>query len=91
MRISMDGRGRFLDNILIERLWRSLKYECIYLHAFSGGRDARRGIGSWMIFYNNRRPHAAHGGKTPVGVYGERLSASGPGLRPALHPTVLVA
>jgi len=91
VRISMDGRGRFLDNIFIERLWRSLKYECIYLHAFSGGREARQGIGDWMTFYNNRRPHAAHGGATPVSVYRERLSASGPGLRPALHPTALVA
>ena len=91
VRISMDGRGRFLDNIFIERLWRSLKYECIYLHAFSGGRDARQGIGNWMIFYNHRRPHAAHGGETPVGVYRERLSVSGPGLRPDLHPTALVA
>ena len=90
-RISMDGRGRFLDNIFIERLWRSLKYECIYLHAFSGGRQARQGIGDWMIFYNHRRPHAAHRGETPVGVYRERLSASGPGLRPDLHPTALVA
>ncbi len=91
MRISMDGRGRFLDNIFIERLWRSLKYACIYLHAFSGGRDARRGIGDWMIFCNHRRPHAAHGGATPFGVYRERLSASGPNLRPDLHPTALVA
>ncbi len=91
VRISMDGRGRFLDNIFIERLWRSLKYECIYLHAFSGGREARQGIGDWMTFYNHRRPHAAHGGETPVRVYRERLSASGPGSRPALHPTALVA
>jgi len=90
-RISMDGRGRFLDNIFIERLWRSLKYECVYLHAFSGGREARQGIGDWVIFYNHRRPHAAHGGETPVRVYREWLSASGPGLRPALHPTALVA
>src|SRR3546814_9881475 len=48
VRISMDGRGRFLDNIFIERLWRSLKYECIYLHTFSGGREASEGIGWWM-------------------------------------------
>ena len=89
--ISMDGRGRFLDNIFIERLWRSLKYECIYLHAFSGGRAARQGIGDWMTFYNHRRPHAAHGGGTPVRVYRERLSVSGPGLRPTLHPIALVA
>lgn len=91
VRISMDGRGRFLDNIFIERLWRSLKYECIYLHAFSGGREAREGIGRWMTFYNHRRPHAAHGGATPVRVYRDRLSVSGPGLRPDLQPTALVA
>lgn len=91
VRISMDGRGRFLDNIFIERLWRSLKYECIYLHAFMGGREAREGIGRWMTFYNHRRPHAAHGGETPVRVYRDRLSVSGPGLRPDLQPTALVA
>jgi len=91
VRISMDGRGRFLDNIFIERLWRSLKYECVYLHAFSGGREARQGIGDWIGFYNHRRPHAAHGGETPVRVYRNRLSAYGPGLRPDLHPTALVA
>jgi putative transposase len=90
-RISMDGRGRFLDNIFIERLWRSIKYECVYLHAFSGGREARQGIGAWVAFYNHRRPHHVHGGETPGKVYRERLSASGPGLRPALHPTALVA
>ncbi len=50
VRISMDGKGRFLDNIFIERLWRSLKYECVYLHAFSGGREAGAGIGRWIGF-----------------------------------------
>jgi putative transposase len=90
-RISMDSRGRFLDNIFIERLWRSLKYECVYLRAFSGGREARQGIGDWVAFYNDRRPHGVHGGATPGKVYRDRLSASGPGLRPALHPTALVA
>ena len=91
VRISMDGRGRFLDNIFIERLWRSLKYECIYLHAFTGGREARQGIGSWVTFYNHRRPHTAHGGRTPIDVYNDRLSASGPGSRPDLQPTAMVA
>ena len=91
VRISMDGRGRFLDNIFIERLWRSLKYECVYLHAFSGGREARQGIGDWVIFYNHRRPHAAHDGETPVRAYRNRLSACGPGLRPDLDPTALAA
>ena len=63
--ISMDGKGRFLDNIFVERLWRSLKYECVYLHAWSGGREARAGIGQWITFYNQRRPHSALGGRTP--------------------------
>ena len=89
--ISMDGRGRFLDNIFIERLWRSLKYECVYLHAFSGGHATRMGIGHWFDFYNNRRPHTAHGGANPADVYLDQLSVSGPGLRPALQPTVLAA
>jgi len=91
VRISMDGRGRFLDNIFIERLWRALKYECISLHAFSSGREARQGAGEWVIFYNHRRTHHIHGGETPGKVYRDRLSASGPGLRPALQPTGLVA
>ena len=91
VRISMDGRGRFLDNIFIERLWRSLKYECVYLHAFSGGHATRMGIGHWFDFYNNRRPHTAHGGANPADVYMDGLSVSGPGLRPTLQPTVLAA
>ena len=90
IRISMDGRGRFLDNIFIERLWRSLKYECVYLHAFAGGREAREGIGRWVSFYNHRRPHAAHGGRTPIDMYYDGPSASGPGSRPDLRPTALV-
>ena len=91
VRISMDGKGRFLDNIFIERLWRSLKYECVYLHAFSGGRDARAGIGRWVDFYNHHRPHAAHGGRTPVLVYRDGLPPSGPGLRPALRAAGMAA
>src|ERR1700730_9159040 len=53
--ISMDGRGRFMDNIFIERLWRSIKYEEVHLKAYADGREARAGIGSWMTFYNFRR------------------------------------
>ena len=67
--IPMDGKGRWLDNVFVERLWRSLKYECVYLHAWSGGREARDGIGTWMAFYNQQHPHAAHGGQTPDTVY----------------------
>jgi putative transposase len=68
-RISMDGKGRCMDNIFIERLWRSLKYECVYLHAWETGSQARNGIGRWITFYNHQRPHTAHGGQPPAVVY----------------------
>jgi len=67
--ISMDGRGRFMDNIFIERLWRSIKYEEVHLKAYADGREARAGIGSWMEFYNNRRPHQAMNNQTPMAVW----------------------
>ena len=54
--ISMDGQGRWMDNVFIERLWRSLKYECVYLSEFTTGSQARTGIGWWMDFYDRRRP-----------------------------------
>ena len=69
IRISMDGKGRFMDNIFVERLWRSLKYESIYLHAFATGGEARLGIGYWIDGYNARRPHQALGYRTPDEVY----------------------
>jgi putative transposase len=69
IRISMDGRGRYLDNIFIERLWRSLKHENVYLMAYADGREARAGIGRWIGFYNDRRPHQALGYKTPMAVW----------------------
>ena len=68
-RISMDGKGRCLDNIFIERLWRSLKYECVYLHAWETGSQAKVGIGRWITFYNHHRPHTAHSGQPPAVVY----------------------
>ena len=58
-----------IDNIFIERLWRSLKYECVYLHAWETGSQARVGIGRWITFYNHRLPHTAHGGQPPAVVY----------------------
>jgi putative transposase len=67
--ISMDGRGRWMDNVFIERLWRSLKYEDIYLKGYADGREARAGIGEWIAFYNTRRPHMALGYKTPMAVW----------------------
>ena len=67
--ISMDGRGRFMDNIFIERLWRSIKYEEIHLKTYADGREARAGIGSWMTFYNFRRPHQAMNNQMPMAVW----------------------
>ncbi len=64
-----DGRGRFLDNIFIERLWRSLKYEAVYLHELRDGLDAERIIGSWIDFYNEVRPHSSLDGRTPGDAY----------------------
>jgi putative transposase len=67
IKISMDGKGRCMDNI--ERLWRSLKYENIYLHAYASVADARAGIGAWLNFYNEERLHQAHGYRTPRQIY----------------------
>jgi putative transposase len=70
--ISMDGRGRCLDNVFIERLWRSLKYEAVYLHELIDGFAAERVIREWIDFYNGSRPHSALGGCTPAEAYGAR-------------------
>jgi putative transposase len=69
-RVSMDGRGRWLDNVFIERLWRSLKYECVYLHAFETGSELRAGLASWVGYYDAGRPHSALAGRTPDEAYG---------------------
>ncbi len=69
VKISMDGKGRWIDNRMIERLWRSLKYECVYLHAFERGSEAKVGIGKWMAYYNTERPHSTHGILTPNEAY----------------------
>ena len=67
--ISMDGRGRCMDNIFIERLWRSLKYEAVYLHELTDGFKAERVIAEWIGFYNTERPHSALDGQTPAEAY----------------------
>jgi len=69
VRISMDGRGRWMDNVFIERLWRSLKYEDIYLKGYADGREARAGIAAWIAFYNLQRPHQALANRTPMAVW----------------------
>ena len=73
IKISMDGKGRWVDNRMIERLWRSLKYECIYLNAFETGSLARNGIGKWMAYYNAERPHSTHGILTPQEAYERKI------------------
>jgi putative transposase len=67
--ISMDGKGRCLDNVFVERLWRSVKYEEVYLHAYEGVTEARAGIGRYLAFYNDERPHQALGYQTPAGFH----------------------
>ncbi len=69
IQISMDGKGRWLDNVFIERLWRSLKQECVYLNAFDSVRDCQTGIGAWMDYYNRERTHSSLGDLTPSEAY----------------------
>jgi putative transposase len=78
--ISMDGRGRVFDNIMIERLWRSVKYEEVYLKDYENFIDARKGLVEYFLFYNNERPHQSLGYRPPVEIYsgkrGELLTAN---------------
>ena len=67
--ISMDSKGRWMDNVMIERLWRSVKYECIYLNAFETGSEAKSGIDKWAKRYNEERPHSSLDDKTPHEAY----------------------
>ena len=69
IRVSMDGKGRFLDNIFIERLWRSLKYEEVFIKAYGSVAEARQSIGGWLRFYNEERLHQALGYRTPCAVF----------------------
>ena len=71
IQVSMDGKGRFIDNIFVERLWRSIKYEEVYLKAYQNGNEARAGIGAYVDFYNQERPHQALGYRTPGEVFQE--------------------
>ncbi|EMD82563.1 Transposase OrfAB, subunit B [Pacificimonas flava] len=70
VRISMDGRGRWMDNVFIEPPWRSLKYECVYLHAFETGSELWNGLARWITYYNTQRPHSGLAGQTPAEAYG---------------------
>ena len=78
IRISMDGKGCWVDNVFIERLWRSLKYECIYLHVFDSGSEVRKGIDKWFLHYNTTRPHSSLDGQTPDEVYSTHIADNDP-------------
>jgi putative transposase len=69
IQVSMDGKGRWVDNVFVERLWKSVKYEEVYLHAYDSVSQARQGLQSYFKFYNERRPHSSLDGKTPDSVY----------------------
>jgi putative transposase len=69
IRISMDGKGRWLDNVFVERLWRSVKYEQVYLHAYESVNEAKQKLASYFVFYNTQRPHSSLGGHTPDMTY----------------------
>jgi putative transposase len=73
--VSMDGRGQWRDNVFVERLWKSVKYEDVYLKAYESVSDARSGISRYIDFYNSRRPHRAQDGRTPDMVYFAALPA----------------
>lgn len=88
----MDGKGRFLPsrdiaaryldgqgiNIFVERLWRSLQYECVYLHAWETGSEPKAGVRKWIKFYNHKRPHSALGGQPPAVVYWQGNETTNP-------------
>jgi putative transposase len=73
IKISMDGKGRWVDNVFVERLWKSVKYEHVYLHAYEGVDEARRQLAGYFTFYNSHRPHSSLGGRTPDTAYFDRL------------------
>ena len=81
VQISMDGKGCWMDNVFIERLWRSLKYECVYLHDFEAGSEARASIGWWIDFYNAERPHSSLDDRTPDEAYSDLGGAPTSSLR----------
>ncbi len=88
--ISMDGRGRFADNIFVERLWRSLKYEEVYLKAYESVGEARQGIAAYFEFYNHQRLHQALGYRAPRQVFEQALdpSSSARGKPTGARPTL---
>ncbi len=90
IRISMDGKGSYNDNLFIERLWRTVKYEEVYLKAYQDGRNARISLGNYFRFYNTERPHQTHGYRTPAEVYSAiRVETTRTGMVESLTPDPL--
>lgn len=90
VKISMDGKGSYNDNLFIERLWRSVKYEEVYLRAYQDGRDARTSLGNYFRFYNTERPHQTHGYRTPAeAYYTTTVEATNGGMVESLTPDPL--
>ena len=90
VQVSMDGKGRYLDNIFVERLWRSIKYEEVYLKAYQTVAEARTGINAYLEFYNRQRPHQALGYRTPAEVYQHGQEERGAAAEEAGLPSDLV-
>jgi putative transposase len=90
VQVSMDGKGRYLDNIFVERLWRSIKYEEVYLKAYQTVAEARTGINAYLEFYNRQRPHQALGYRTPAEVYQHGQEERGAATEEAGLPSGLV-
>jgi len=90
VRISMDGKGSYNDNLFIERLWRTVKYEEVYLKAYQDGRDARIGIGDYFRFYNTERPHQSLDYRTPAEVHAGAVANTGAGVVESLVTNTLV-
>ena len=90
VQVSMDGKGRYLDNIFVERLWRSIKYEEVYLKAYQTVAEARTGINAYLEFYNRQRPHQALGYRTPAEVYQHGQEERGAAAEEAGLPSSLV-
>lgn len=86
VKISMDGRGRWMDNVFIERLWRSVKYEEVYLHAYDNGAAGRAGLDAYFEFYNTRRRHQGLDGLTPDEAYHQREQLPRAALQPRSPP-----
>ncbi len=81
------GKGRFSDNIFVERLWRTVKYEEVYLKAYANGREAKAGLDAYFEFYNTQRPHQTLGYRTPAEVFNEETSNSAGEMAPRRWPS----